>query len=127
MTPRSPIPDSLPPVAPSEEKSPGTSASPPGPSSAGNQVPVRRWPPDVDPRTGQLRRIPDEDGDFDTFDSPPLGTPLPIIEGAPHDLRLRSTGPDGLRDQEIVLLIRDREMCFPAHWGGWVTRHIGAG
>src|SRR5437016_1848396 len=61
MASRPSIPDSRPPVPPSEEKAPGTSPSSPSRSGAGSQVPVRRWPPDVDPQTGQLRRISDEE------------------------------------------------------------------
>src|SRR5437899_3120679 len=61
MTSRSTIPDSLPPVPPSEEKSTGTSPSAPSRLSAGSQVPVRRWPPDVDPQTGRIRSISAEE------------------------------------------------------------------
>jgi hypothetical protein len=48
-------------VPPSEEKSTGPFPASPSGSSAGNRVLVRRWPPDVDPQTGQLRRISDEE------------------------------------------------------------------
>ena len=61
MTSRSSIPDAPPPVLPSEGKSTGTSPSSANPSSAGNREPVHRRRPDVDPETGQLRRISDEE------------------------------------------------------------------
>src|SRR5262245_5086232 len=60
MASRSTVPDSMSPVPPFEEKSSGTSPGSPGPC-AGNPVPVRRWPPDVDPQTGRIRSISAEE------------------------------------------------------------------
>jgi hypothetical protein len=61
MTSGSTTPDSMSPVPPSEEKSAGKFSSSPSGGSTSSQVPVRRWPPDVDPQTGHLRRISEEE------------------------------------------------------------------
>jgi hypothetical protein len=58
MTPRSNVTDS---VSPSQEGGSEMPPSAPSRSTADTATPVRRWPPDVDPQTGQLRRISAEE------------------------------------------------------------------
>ena len=60
MSSRSIVPESPSSVGHSEEKSSGTTPDAPDPLVP-NLVPARRWPPDVDPRTGRIRSISAEE------------------------------------------------------------------
>jgi hypothetical protein len=58
MTPDTHVSNS---VSSSEGSVTDMSPSVPGRPTTGTPAPVRRWPPDVDPQTGHLRRISEEE------------------------------------------------------------------
>jgi hypothetical protein len=60
MISSSAVPGPRHPGSPPEENPAGTSPTSPN-TNTGNRVPLRRWPPDLDPQTGRLRSISAEE------------------------------------------------------------------